>query len=312
MSRRTRGTYGRWMKRKILPLCAGLSLLAISATVAIAGHVTSGVKSYTGCLTVNGGTLTQIKEGDTPLNPCGSGQVRAHFSGGDISKISVGPGLSLPNGGDNGEVTIQLDAKYSLPASCASEQVAKWNATTSTWVCGTDNDTTYASGTGISLDNTTNQFSVAPSYRVKNTPDCSSGQFATGFDADGDIQCATPSAGTVQGFSATVANVTVAGMTTIVSKTLPAGSYLLFGSVELVNHDNDDPSFGQCRIPGYLADGAWLDEGTGGTVGRSESISMASAITHPGGPVVLSCEEIEGNVDVEQATLSAIKLNSLG
>jgi hypothetical protein len=39
---------------------------------------------------------------------------------------------------------------------------------------------------------------------------------------------------------------------------------------------------------------------------------MASAIDHPGGAVVLSCREITANVDVSQATLTAIAISSLG
>jgi hypothetical protein len=59
-------------------------------------------------------------------------------------------------------------------------------------VCGVDNDTTYSEGTGLDLTGTT--FSIEPSYRVKNTPDCPSGKFATGFDDAGAITCAVPAA----------------------------------------------------------------------------------------------------------------------
>ena len=157
-------------------------VVAITATTALAGHQTSGVKSYTGCLVSGDGVMIKIKEGNSPRSACAGGQVEAHFSGGDITKISVGSGLSLPNGGDNGEVRIVLDATHSLPQNCTAGRVAEWNC--SAWVCGIDNDTTYTAGTGLDLS-AGDAFSIEPAYRVKNTPDCSSGQFATGFDGEG-------------------------------------------------------------------------------------------------------------------------------
>ena len=284
-------------------------VVAITATTALAGHQTSGVKSYTGCLVSGDGVMIKIKEGESPRSACTGGQVQAHFSGGDITKISVGSGLSLPNGGDNGEVRIVLDASHSLPQNCTAGRVAEWNG--SAWVCGVDNDTTYTAGTGLDLS-AGDAFSIESAYRVKNTPDCSSGQFATGFDGDGDIQCAAPSAGSVQGYSATVGTVAVAGVTTVISKTIPAGTYLLFASVELKNQDGDSTSNGQCNIPGYQSGFFRLDEDAGFVPGSAESISLASAINHPGGAVALTCEEFSADVDVTQATLSAIKLSSLG
>ena len=111
--------------------------------------------------------------------------MEAHFSGGDITKISVAQGSGLTGGGDNGEVTIGLDPKYSLPQNCtAPSNVAKFNGTA--WVCASDSDTQYSNGTGLDLSGT--QFSVDSDYRVKNTPDCAAGQFATGFESDGDIR----------------------------------------------------------------------------------------------------------------------------
>ena len=67
-------------------------VVAITATTALAGHQTSGVKSYTGCLVSGDGVMIKIKEGNSPRSACAGGQVEAHFSGGDITKISVGSG----------------------------------------------------------------------------------------------------------------------------------------------------------------------------------------------------------------------------
>jgi len=59
--------------------------------------------------------------------------------------------------------------------------------------CAADSNSTYTAGTGLDL--TSGQFSIDEDYRVKNTPDCDAGQFATGFSASGTIQCAAQSTG---------------------------------------------------------------------------------------------------------------------
>jgi hypothetical protein len=301
-----------WRRTPLLAVAA-LVVVAVGGT-ALAGPAGS-VKTFTGCLSSGDGVIAKVKEGDAPKSPCNSGQTLVRLSGGDITKISVTGGLTLPNGGESGDVTISLDPKYSLPQSCSQGEVAKWNSATSAWVCAADNDTQYSAGTGLDLTGTT--FGIEPAYRVKNTPDCSSGQFATGFDSDGDIQCAAPSAGGVHAYSAHVGETTLAGDTLVISKTLPPGTYLLFASVSLVNRDGDGAGDGvsaaECRIPGYQTGTQglfWNDEF--GTVDTKESVALSSAISHAGGAIELRCEESAANVDVWNATLTAIKVDSLG
>ena len=295
--------------RRRLAAVGGVAALALAVVggTALAGHLTGDVKSYTGCLVPNDGVIIKVKEGNAPKSACNAGQTQVHLSGCDITKIAVTGALT--GGGDNGEVTIGLKPEFTLPSGCATGQVAKWNG--SGWACAADNDTTYNAGTGLSLSGT--QFSVHPDYQVKNKPDCPAGQFATGFDSDGDIQCAAPAATTgVQAYSATASLVTVAGTTTVISKTIPAGLYLLFASVELQNGDAGvDSSAGSCSIPGWFEEGIHIVP-EADVLWPAESLSLSSAITHPGGPVELTCTEQEADVDVSFASLVAIKVGSLG
>ncbi len=301
------------MRRQFAAMVVAFGVITALAGPAIAGHLTEGVKSYTGCLVSKDGVIIKINEGNSPSSPCSGGQIAVHFSGGDITKISVTGALT--GGGDNGEVTIGLKPEFTLPTGCDTGEIAEWDG--SAWACGIDNDTTYFAGTGLALGGTNNRtFSVAPDYRVKNTPDCSSGQFATGFASDGDIQCAAPSAGGVHAYSAHVGATILAGDTLVISKTLPAGTYLLFASVALKNTDgnqaDDERSAARCTIPGF-------DTGTVGLLWDSgleiaetkESVALSSAINHGGGAVELRCSEESADVDVFNATLTAIKVDSL-
>jgi len=221
-----------WIRRRALAVAVTALGVVVIAGTALAGHQTSGVKSYTGCLVGGEGVIIKVKEGNAPRSACTGGQVEAHFSGGDITKISVGSGLSLPNGGDNGEVRIELAAGQALPQGCADGRVAEWDSGTSRWICGIDNDTTYTDGTGLDLS-AGNAFSISPDYRVKNTPDCSSGQFATGFDGDGDIGCAAPPAQGVQVWQMTKATdgfvvpLPKGEGVDLIIMPLPAGTYLV-------------------------------------------------------------------------------------
>lgn len=264
------------IRRRVLTLAvAAVCVVAIAGT-ALAGHQTSGVKSYTGCLVSGDGVMIKIKEGNSPRSACTGGQVEAHFSGGDISKISVGSGLSLPNGGDNGEVRIELAAGQTLPSNCTAGRVAEWNG--SAWVCGIDNDTTYAAGTGLDLSSS-NTFSVEPAYQVKNTTDCPSGQFATGFDVDGDIQCAAPS-GAPQSYRAVQAAYTIIvkdddTFHDVVRLDLPAGKFVLMSSGTIGADTPDGTSDGSC----YLTSGNIVPDAQQFVDDDAESAATGSVVT---------------------------------
>jgi hypothetical protein len=310
------GRKGRLRARIVTLGVAAIGVVAIAGT-ALAGHQTSGVKSYTGCLVSGDGVLVKIKEGNTPKSACTGGQVEAHFSGGDITKIAVGNGLSLSNGGDNGEVRIVLDASHTLPQNCTTGRMAEWNG--SAWVCGVDNDTTYTAGTGLDLS-AGNAFSIESEYRVKNTPDCPSGQFATGFDSAGDdtgeIRCAAPQPSTSAGFFSRTAPgsiVHLAGTMTVLSEALPAGNYLLFAHVETYNPSfSSDYASGGCTIPNDSASVSLPDDDDATSAEINGNLTLVGAVVHSGGTVGLTCTETHGNIDILGATFAAIEVGSLG
>jgi hypothetical protein len=286
----------RILRRRVLVLAVAVLALAAGGT-AVAGHMTSGVKSYTGCTYTTSGLIVNVKEGDSPLLPCQAhlGQKEIHLSGGDITAVNVGPGLT--GGGVNGAVTVGLNAQQSLPA-CANGQVPKWSGTA--WACAADNDTQYSAGTGLDLNGTT--FSIEPDYRVKNTPDCSSGQFATGFDSGGSIQCSTPSAA-ITAFSSPQASFEGGvgipddgAFHVFASVNVPAGNYFVTAKGRIISAGNvDDFSATECRIQsGSIV----YDSMRWGSVpiddNPSTTLALAGLGASSGGTIQLACAADSG------------------
>jgi hypothetical protein len=302
----------RWVQRRALALAvAALCVVALTGT-ALAGHQTSGVKSYTGCLVSGDGVIIKVKEGNSPRSACTGGQVEAHFSGGDITKISVGSGLSLPNGGDNGEVRIVLDASHSLPQGCTTGRVAKWNG--SAWICGVDNDTTYTAGTGLDLS-AANAFSIEPAYRVKNTPDCSSGQFATGFDGDGNVQCQSPAAQALPWVQASFEGGSIpddGALHVFASVGVTPGTYLVVAKGAITSEENVDQfKNAQCRIDdgGFEVDVVFLSDDQLNDV-PTTPFALTGIRTVTSGSLDLECRAGEGadGVGLRDGRIIAVRI----
>jgi len=185
------------MKRSRKRLLVGTMAVVASATVATiaiaaSGYPTDSVTVMTGCLTTSGtsaGNVMSIAIGSRPAKSCGSNQVLVHLSGGTITRITAGNGVTLAGSGgtggtgfvDNGFTTVGLDSHYQLPQSgCAAGQVVASDGSGG-WTC--ESQQTYG-GSDFALSNQS----------------CGSGQFLTGFDASGGKQCAED-ADTAEGVS---------------------------------------------------------------------------------------------------------------
>ncbi|MBD0329755.1 MAG: hypothetical protein ICV64_06595 [Thermoleophilia bacterium] len=304
-------------------LAVSVALLAITAVggTALAGHLASEVKSYTGCLVTSSGTLVKIKEGDTPAAACTSGQVQVHFSGGDITTISVTGGLT--GGGSNGEVTIGLDPKYSLPQGCSgATNVAKFDGTA--WVCAMDNDTHYFAGTGLDLNGSS--FSIEPGYRVPGKSCGTAGHFARGFDSNGDIQCSAPAANGLEVWqkaraypAVTVVRLPKGEGVDVLIMPLPAGTFLLTAVAELESESGDD----ELHVTCFLRNGAFsplpvhnstVDIGDGSNHPRSTAVVHGVVTLASADNVRFTCSSHFGDGDPDQvwgATVTAVKVGTV-
>jgi hypothetical protein len=325
-------------RRRLALFIVGVPVALMLAGGALAGHLTSDVKSYTGCLD-KGGTLSLIAEGDSPKKPCPGGSVEAHFSGGDITAVIAGDGLL--GGGTNGSVTLSLDPRYALRQDCADGQVVKWDGTSTSWVCADDENTTYTAGDGLDLDGT--EFSINPGYQLPQdcdlnesptlmlddnliltawgceahadaNQDCATGKFANGVDADGDLKCATPSSGSSGGtevwhtFTA-YANAPQGFDETVATLDLPAGTYLLhaagYGDADAL----DAEVFIACGFTNTTG-GVSMKNNEGGLSPIPFAIQRVSTLSG-NGTVSLQCGSVNGSNHVEDVDMTAIKIGTV-
>jgi hypothetical protein len=170
------------MRKKML-LLAGLVMAGAAAGGAFAAYPDTNVDSYTGCVN-SGGQIGQVATGSNPLKPCGPSDTVVHLSGGDITKVSAGSGLT--GGGDNGAVSLSLAGGFQLPQGCAAGKISRWDG--SAWQCA--DQQTYTNGAGLDLNG--NTFSVQSGYQLPQG--CTDGEVATS-KGDGTWKCSSNASG---------------------------------------------------------------------------------------------------------------------
>ena len=179
----------RMRSTRFLLVSAAVGIVVLAgaavATASLVGYPTDSVTVMTGCLTTNGtGAGNIVNVAASPSNPskaCGSNQKLVHLSGGTITRVTAGSGLTTTGSGgtggsgyvDNGFASLGLLPGFALPQACSAGQFPDWGGVSGTWGCGTDQNTTYSAGTGLDLSNA-NAFSINSAYQLPQS--CSSGQ----------------------------------------------------------------------------------------------------------------------------------------
>jgi len=292
--------------------------LVLSAANALAVFPDDHVASYAACLSTAGsaaGTFSRVALGDAPASPCGSNQMLVHLSGGDITSVIAGPGLS--GGGSNGSTTLSLAAGQALPQTCSSGQIPEWNGTG--WSCGVDNDTIYSNGTGLDLAGTT--FSVKPGYRLPQS--CGGGQVAK-WDSDRNTwSCANDVAGgglpNAYELTKAVAAVPNGDYTWVADMgPIPAGDYFVSARMTGANLDHDSLWYCQLRRGGTTG------EVIGGASGKTEDLTLGDfitftsstilALTHMDGSqkLTLACgDSADSGTTIENIKIVALQVGSI-
>ena len=83
-------------------LVVALAAVALGGGAALAGHEPGSVPSYTGCLNPTSGTLVNVAPGDAPAAACKEKETTIHLSGGDVTGVTAGAGLT--GGGSEGSL----------------------------------------------------------------------------------------------------------------------------------------------------------------------------------------------------------------
>jgi hypothetical protein len=292
------------MTQKIAALAAALLIgTAMGGTVLAAGAT---VPTVTGCLASKDATLIKVKLGDAPASPCSSGQTVVHLSGGDITSVTVGEGLT--GGGTNGDITIGLDASFTLPQGCSTGDIVE--KTSTGWTCGDDDDTTYSAGTGLDLS-AGHVFSLESDNVVVNGESCPSGKYVSGIGSDGHVECTTlptQAATQIKAYAISTGSFVLGGTEKVLTLDLPAGTFLITATVDYHNLDSDSRSSISCAVPGIpnvlhgTSDADPQDDGT---------MTLQGSVTFGGGSVFLICTEDDANIDLDWAIIQAIKVDSI-
>jgi hypothetical protein len=136
------------------------------------------------------------------------------------------------------------------------------------------------------------------------------------------VSCGSPgpadTAGASQGYAITLSSAIKVDTydKSILTMTLPAGNYILAASIDvrgagLSTGYQGGIGIADCTLGGtktasfYLkADDTYISE--------QKSLSLNVGITHPGGPVTLTCSRTWNDIAVDKASMTAVKIDKLG
>ena len=120
------------MRRSYWRVAAAMAFVLGVGGAAVALAAGKGTPSYTGCLS-SAGAISKVAAGDSPVGgSCPAGQTTIKLSGGDITAVTAGTGLS--GGASNGPATLSLAPGYSLPQACGKGQQPAASGA-GTWGC---------------------------------------------------------------------------------------------------------------------------------------------------------------------------------
>jgi len=263
----------RWL------VLAAIVVAAAAAGGAYAAFPDTNVDTYTGCLNTSGaagGQLGQIATGLSPLKACGSNQKLVHLSGGDITKVTAGSGLT--GGGDNGAVMLSVGGGYQLPQTCSDGESPQESG--GSWACAT-----YAGA----------------------DQSCASGKFADGIGSTGSLTCGAPAPSHAYTTTNTLSTEPGSTREIVGLSDLPDGSYIVWAT--LSNKSGDDV---HCVI-GLPGTGSFITDMDFGTI-KDHSVSTITGMVSLSGNqkvVDAQCYGDDSNPDSIESAFTALQVGAV-